>query len=328
MTEPLARIKLDVPGRLNAELSLAADRVTAVVGNNGAGKSTLLHAIAGVCAAEGSVRIRDAEWLPQPMHQRDVALMHQQRKLFPHLTALDNVAFGLRHRRGLGRSPAREEAGRWLERMQVAEFAQRRPDELSGGQAQRVAMAQAMATTPTLLLLDEPFTSLDMEVADALRRDLLAALAEQPATVLLVTHDSLDISQLADEVVALETGRVVQHGTADDVAAHPGSGYVARLVGRNIRRTPDATWSFTPDEVTLSLRKPESSARLQWPGTVRSIDRPHGAAHERVRLVVAAGSDTRVDITPEALRELGIQPGSEVWLSVKSSAARRHAHPG
>ncbi len=144
-----------------------------------------------------------------PPHDRKVALLAQEPLLFPHLGVLDNVAFGPRSG-GARRRTAHEAARRWLDEVDVADLADRKPGQLSGGQAQRVAVARALAAEPRLLLLDEPLAALDVAVAPALRQTLRRVLADR--TVVLVTHDVLDALLLADRVVVLEGGRVVESG--------------------------------------------------------------------------------------------------------------------
>ncbi len=311
-----------VPDRLDAHVESAAGEVVAVIGPNGAGKTTLLHALAGLVPMEGRVEVAGQSWTrPQRLvRERNVGFVFQDQALFPHLSALDNVAFGLRSR-GVGRADAEATARGWLGRFGVEDLAARRPRELSGGQAQRVAIARALAPEPALLLLDEPFAGLDVGVATTLRVELAQHLASYDGSALLVTHDALDALTLADQVLVLDEGRVAQTGTPHDVAARPLTDHVARLVGLNVIREEDVFRSFSPSAVTVSLRQPEGSARHRWHGTVLSAA-PHGDA---VRLLVAADRELIADVTPAATRELGLVPGREVWLSVKETAVRTYA---
>ena len=160
--------RLVVPGRLDVEIAAEAGDVVAVVGPNGAGKSTFVHALAGLQRAEGSAVLDGRDLLTLAPQDRSVGVVFQDQRLFPHLSALDNVAFGLRSR-GMAKGAARTAARAWLDRLAVGELADRKPAELSGGQAQRVAIARALVTEPDLLLLDEPFTGLDVGVAATLR---------------------------------------------------------------------------------------------------------------------------------------------------------------
>ena len=313
---------LRVAGRLDARVTAEPGEVLAVIGPNGAGKTTLLRALAGLVDLDGSVQVGGASWTDPPrlVRERSLGFVFQDQSLFPHLSALDNVAFGLRSR-GTPRPAAEATAREWLARFGIGELAGRLPRELSGGQAQRVAIARALAPAPSLLLLDEPFAGLDVGVATALRLELARHLATYDGIALLVTHDALDALTLADTVLVLDRGSVAQVGTPHDVAARPRTDHVARLVGLNVIREGDSFRSFSPSAVTVSLAQPEGSARHRWHGPVLSAA-PHGDA---VRLLVGADRELIADVTPAATAELGLVPGCEVWLSVKETAVETYA---
>jgi molybdate transport system ATP-binding protein len=315
-------MELCVPGRLEVALTARPGDVVAVIGPNGAGKTTLVHALAGLVPAQGRARLDGVDLLRQPAQDRRVGLVFQQQVLFPHLTALDNVAFGPRAR-GTSRADARAAAREWLGRLGIGDLAGRRPRELSGGQAQRVAIARALATHPRLLLLDEPMSGLDVGVAAELRIELTRHLATYDGITVLVTHDALDALTLATHVLVVEDGRVAQAGSPEEVAARPRTDHVARLVGLNVIRDESGFRAFSPSAVTVSLARPEGSARNVWRGPVRSVA-PHGDA---IRLQVAADPDLIADVTPGATRELDLAPGREVWLSVKETAVQSYAGP-
>ncbi|CAM3554999.1 sulfate/molybdate ABC transporter ATP-binding protein [Nocardioides zeicaulis] len=320
--EPARRLVADlrVPGRVEAAFTAAPGEVLAVIGPNGAGKSTLLHALAGLVDVEGTALLAGTDLLGLPVRERRVGLVFQGQLLFPHLSALDNVAFGLRSR-GTPRAAAESVARAWLDRFGVGDLAARRPRELSGGQAQRVAIARALATDPDVLLLDEPFTGLDVSVQMALRIELGRHLRDFAGIALLVTHDAIDALTLADRVLVLDGGRVAQSGAPAEVAAEPRTPHVARLVGLNLVDDGDQLIAFTPDAVVVSLAEPEGSSRLRWRGQVATVA-PHGDA---VRLLVHATPDLLADVTPAAATELGLAPGREVWLSAKATAVSRYA---
>jgi molybdate transport system ATP-binding protein len=311
---------LRVADRVEAAFTAEPGEVLAVIGPNGAGKSSLLHAVAGLVDVEGSARLGDTDLLAVPVRERRVGLVFQGQLLFPHLSALDNVAFGLRAR-GEKRATAESVARDWLERFGIGDLAARKPRELSGGQAQRVAIARALATEPDVLLLDEPFTGLDVSVQMALRIELGRHLRDFPGIALLVTHDAIDALTLADRVLVLDDGRVVQVGPPAEVAAEPRTSHVARLVGLNLVADGDELMAFTPDAVVVSLHEPEGSTRLRWHGPIATLA-PHGDA---VRLLVHASPDLLADLTPAAATELELAPGREVWLSTKATAVSRYA---
>jgi molybdate transport system ATP-binding protein len=214
---------------LDIDVAVSAGTVLAVVGPNASGKSSLLLALAGFLELEDArVELNGRRVDELPPERRGIGMVFQDPLLFPHLTVLENVAFGPREH-GASRRLARSIAGDWLDRLEIGMLADRRPAELSGGEAQRVALARALAVTPDLLLLDEPFAALDVDGHAALRADLVAHLAELAIPVVLVAHALADVATLADDVLAIEEGRVVQRGTLDHLTAAPATDFVRRF---------------------------------------------------------------------------------------------------
>ena len=210
----------------------------AVLGPNGSGKSTLLDVLAGLLRPDaGHVRVggrtlTDAG-VHVPPHRRGVGLLAQQPLLFPHLTALANVAFGPRAQ-GVSRRAATARARELLDAVDVAGLADRRPAQLSGGQQQRVALARALAAGPDLLLLDEPLAALDVDTMPAMRALLRRTIRDSGRTAVLVTHAALDALVLADRVVVLSDGVVVEEGPTREVLARPRSPFAARIAGLDL----------------------------------------------------------------------------------------------
>ncbi|MFG3417220.1 ABC transporter ATP-binding protein [Micromonospora sp. NPDC049460] len=352
MSAPLldAHLVVDRGGfRLDVPLRVAAGEVVALLGPNGAGKTTALRALAGLLpltaghlTLDGVDLDRPARRAWTPTERRPVGVVFQDYLLFPHLTALDNVAFGPR-RHGADRRTARETARAWLDRVGLAEHAHRRPRQLSGGQAQRVALARALAVAPALLLLDEPLAALDARTRLDTRAELHRHLAAHPGATLLVTHDPLDALVLADRLVIVEEGRVVQEGDAATVTARPRTDYVARLVGLNLHRgradghrvrvadgltltvadriVGDAFVAFRPSAVALHPSRPEGSPRNTWAATVAGVQR-HG---DNLRVRLDGPVEVAADVTPAAAAQLRLAPGQPVWAAVK--AAETHAYP-
>ncbi|MEV5268014.1 ABC transporter ATP-binding protein [Streptomyces werraensis] len=330
--------------RLDVALSAAPGDVVALLGPNGAGKTTALRALAGLAPlTDGHLRLDGTDLARTPPESRPVGVVFQDYLLFPHLTALDNVAFGPRCR-GAGRSEARARAAAWLERMGLAEHVGAKPKRLSGGQAQRVALARALATDPRLLLLDEPLAALDARTRLEVRAQLRRHLADFEAVAVLVTHDPLDAMVLADRLVVVERGRVVQEGAPADIARHPRTDYIAQLVGLNLYRgradghtvrldagpevstTEDlsgpAFVAFPPGAVTLYRNRPTgSSARNLWRCEVAGLE-SHG---DQIRVELTGELPLAADLTAVAVAELGLHPGAPVWAAVK--ATQTHAYP-
>ncbi|MER7489303.1 ABC transporter ATP-binding protein [Streptomyces sp. NPDC126497] len=329
--------------RLDVTLTAAPGEVVALLGPNGAGKTTALRALAGlVPLSEGHLRLDGAELDRTPPESRPVGVVFQDYLLFPHLSALDNVAFGPRCR-GAGKARARAQAAAWLDRMGLSEHAAAKPRRLSGGQAQRVALARALAVRPRLLLLDEPLAALDARTRLEVRARLRRHLADFEAVAVLVTHDPLDAMVLADRLVVVEDGHVVQEGTPSRIARHPRTDYVARLVGLNLYRgraegrtvrlddgpaitaaeelTGRVFVAFPPGAVTVHRDRPTGSgARNLWRCEVAGLE-THG---DRIRVDLTGGFPLAADLTAVAAAELDLHPGAVVWATVE--AARTHAY--
>ena len=225
-----------------------------MIGPNGAGKSTLLAALAGLVPAEGEVAVDGESWTDPPLSVQDrrVGLVFQAGLLFPHLSALDNVAFGPTVARG--RPNGGGCAGSVLARALRHRGPRRTPSAASSPAVRRSASRSPgpWPVEPVLLLLDEPFSGLDAGVATSLRLELARHLAAYDGVCLLVTHDAIDALTLADRVLVLDDGRIVQSGSPRDVAARPRTEHVARLVGLNVLRDEDDFLAFGPEVVTVS----------------------------------------------------------------------------
>ena len=212
---------------LEIELEATPGRTLALLGPNGAGKSTALAALAGTVPSTGSITVGDRRIDELPVEQRRIGLVFQDYLLFPHLTVLENVAFGPR---ALKLTNPTDVAKTWLDRLGIRDLASNRPSQLSGGQSQRVALARALASGPQLLLLDEPLAALDVEVRDAVRSDLAAHLRALDIPTIVVTHSFEDVVELAQDVVVLEAGRVTQRATVRELIKSPATAYVRKLV--------------------------------------------------------------------------------------------------
>ena len=214
---------------LDVAVEVPSGQVLALIGPNGAGKTTAIECVAGITDYDGSVVLDGRALDGVPTERRRVGILFQDYLLFPHLTVLENVAFGPRSA-GVAAGAARETARGWLARFGVEHLAASFPRRLSGGQQQRVALARALAAEPAALVLDEPLAALDVEVRESVRSELRGHLAGFAGPTVLVTHSVADVRALADLVVVVEHGRVVQQGAVDDVLAHPATPWVRSLV--------------------------------------------------------------------------------------------------
>ncbi len=321
---------------LRAALTVG-DETVAVVGPNAAGKTTLLRAIAGLVPIdEGSVRLAGrtladtAAGVGVPPEQRRIGMVFQDTLLFPHLSVVDNVAFGLRAA-GVRPSEARAAATEWLERMGIAARAGARPSELSGGEVQRVGLARAVATNPDALLLDESLSSLDVDARLGMRRLLQTHLRQLGKPVVVVTHDVVEAATLANRIIVLEGGRVVQDDTVEEITRRPRSPWAAQLLGRNLYRgvargsmvtlangqqlqtgTPGAGEVFAlvpPEAVRLSAGR--LNGANTWRATLTSVD----TDGSRARIFTAGSLPAVAEVPPAALRDLDLAKGA-VWVTI------------
>lgn len=335
--------------RLHAAFEAEPGEVVAVVGPNGSGKTTLLRVLAGLTRLQhgrivvNGVSFADtATGLDLPPHRRAIAMVAQQPRLFPHLRVIDNVAFGPRAL-GSPKREARRHAREVLAALGADDLSTRHPASLSGGEAQRVAMARALAVAPDLLLLDEPASGLDLRGRQALRAAVLKRARADRAVTTMVTHDAGEAAG-ADRVVVLEAGEMVQSDFPDRVRSHPRSAFAAQLMGVNALdgtierdafasgplrlsvagaareagapgRDGPARVLIRPSSIGVHGERPGGSPRNVLDGTVHDIESTPG----RVRLTVHCPAPLLADITYDALSELGLAVGSHVWLSIKAT---------
>jgi molybdate transport system ATP-binding protein len=334
-------------GTLDLAVAIHAEpgEVVAILGPNGAGKTTLLRALTGLLPIDRGRVTLDDRTLEDPQagvrlspQERSVGVVFQEHLLFPHLTALENVAFGLRARH-VPRHDARARARDWLERVGLADHAGAKPGALSGGQTQRVALARALATDPALLLLDEPLSALDVETRRVVRQELRRHLDAFAGPVLLITHEPLEAITLADRLVILEHGRVVQDDPPSVVTRRPRSAWAARLVGLNHYRgradghtltldsgavltvadaaTPpgDVLVAIHPRAVALFPGRPEGTPRNTWRAAIDALD----VHDDQVRVHLGGPVPIVAQITAAALADLALTEGSDVWVAVKAT---------
>ena len=330
---------------LDMWLDAAAGEVVALLGPYGAGKTTILRCIAGLQAIDRGLIEVSGEIVDDPSAnvfvpsaQRSSGIMSDQHQLFPRMSVLENVAFGLRAR-GVTKAVAHQEARHWLRRVDCEEMERSRPEQLSDSQSRRVALARALACEPKLLLLDDPLVALDPATQVEIRRELRRHLGEFRGSAILVTHNPIDAYILADRVVIVENGHVVQDGTLADIATHPRSTYAAELVGLNllpgsmmggvfavdggatlfvaaIDIDGPAIAVIRPQDVSLHASKPEGNQRNTWKAAVIDVDR---RAADRVRVRLGGPVQLTAEITAAVADALGVRIGLELWAAVMAT---------
>ena len=294
------------------DLAVEPGELLALVGPSGCGKSTLLRAVAGLVPAAGDVQLDGESVRNLPPERRRVGLVFQDHALFPHLTVARNVAFGLQ---AIPRRERRARVADLLELVRLGHTANRYPHQLSGGEQQRIALARALAPAPAVVLLDEPFASLDAALRDELRAEVVGVLRAAEATAVLVTHDREEALALGDRVAVMHDGRVEQVAEPAAVFHRPGTRFVATFLGSAsfLPAEPSGGGWRTPlgpvevvgagsevrppregDGPTVVMVRPHD-LHLEAGGTAEVVDRrfaPQGSTY-RVRL--ADGTEVLVD---------------------------------
>jgi molybdate transport system ATP-binding protein len=328
---------------LDVALAIPPGRTVALLGPNGAGKSTAVAALAGLTPLDGGhIRLGGMtlddppDGVFVPPEDRRIGVVFQDYVLFPHLSVVENVAFGLRSR-GVPKHEAHRQATPWLERLGIAGLETRKPRDLSGGQAQRVALARALIAEPELLLLDEPLAALDATTRVGLRHVLADHLAGFPGPRLLITHDPTEAFLLADEIHVIEGGAITQVGTAGDIRLRPRTRYIADLAGSNLvagvagagvvaaeghelhvgdtRISGAVLATIHPRAISLHRHRPEGSPRNTWETDITRLEH-YG---DRVRVQTGPPLALTAEVTPGAVEALDLHTGSAVWVSIKAT---------
>ena len=243
-------------------LHLAAGELVSLLGASGCGKTTTLRLVAGFLQpTSGSIRLGDRDLTRLPPHARDIGLVFQTYALFPHLSVLDNVAFGLKQR-GMGRAERHRKAGEMIERVGLSGFGDRHPANLSGGQRQRVALARALVIDPPLLMFDEPLSNLDAKLRVDMRVEIRRLQRANGTTALYVTHDQEEAFSISDRVAIMDAGRIMQLDAPEVLYSRPANAFVADFVGfenliplRAVAETDDGVRAEMAGGTTLDLSR-------------------------------------------------------------------------
>ena len=326
-------------------LDIQTGELVALLGPSGSGKTTLLRVIAGLERPDpdsGAILFHDQDVADRSVTTRGVGFVFQHYALFKHMTVFENVAFGLRVRpwqQRPSRREIRERVQKLLALVQLEWLANRYPSQLSGGQKQRVALARALAVEPKVLLLDEPFGALDAKVRQELRQWLRRLHDEIHVTSVFVTHDQEDALEVADRVVIMNQGRIVQIGTPEEVFNHPANEFVMNFLGTvNVfqGRLETGRAFFGPLEVD-----PSSLFHNQAGRAARAFIRPHelevnthkngqpsfrarvihiNAAGPQAKLLLESenGESVQVEMPRDRFQSMGIKRGDDVYVSPKN----------
>jgi sulfate transport system ATP-binding protein len=329
----------------DVSLVIPTGELVALLGPSGSGKTTLLRIVAGLEYADrGRIVLEGQEAAEGTSRKPGVGFVFQHYALFRHMTVLENVAFGLRVRPRSLRPPEseiRRNVHDLLSLVQLDGFADRLPDQLSGGQRQRVALARALAVEPKVLLLDEPFGSLDARVRKELRRWLRRLHDDLHITSLLVTHDQDEALEVADRVAVIHEGRVQQVGTPAEVYHHPANAFVYRFLGDvNLFQGRVIDGKVRLGNLALDLPDRPSNGGASAAVYVRPYQltvhpRPQGELcfkAEVMRINVAGstvklglrsewGAPVEVELSPERFRDLELAVGVAVFVSFSKEEA-------
>jgi molybdate transport system ATP-binding protein len=334
---------------LRSEIEVKDRATVALLGPNGSGKSSFVRCLAGLIdVPDGEIEVDGVPWLSTAAgidlepQQRSIGVVFQNLALFPHMSALANVAYGLRARGG-SRRTSETKAEEWLRRLDATHLAQRSARSLSGGEAQKVALARALILEPRLLLLDEPLSSLDIENRTEARHLLMSVLEDVDGVKIIVTHDPVEALGMADRLAIMEAGRIVQIGAPGEISVRPRSRYAAKVAGVNLVRGvieqrdgltllnasgaelvvvpgaapagAEAFATFPASAVTLAEQRPEGSARNVFRATVLHVEVVEG----RARVALEGPMPLTAEITVQSVGELDVRPGAERWASVKAT---------
>jgi molybdate transport system ATP-binding protein len=336
---------------LEVRFDVPAGRCLALAGPSGAGKSTILRLLAGTVRPDrGRVVHGDDVWVDTatgvwwPPERRRCGYVFQDYALFPHLSAWRNVAYGMRSTPSRARKVA---AIGLLEQFGLSDLADAKPATLSGGERQRVALARALAPRPNVLLLDEPLSALDARTRASAGRQLTASLRSIDVPVVLVTHEFNEAALLGDEIGVIDSGRIIQRGSASELAATPATAFVADFAGAVVltgtarptdgqltivdldgggvacttdRGAGRVALSVYPWEITVSQSPAmaDESAQNRLTAQITSVT----TVGNRVRLGLAAGQPIVAEVTGKAIHDLQLSIGRQVTASWKATATR------
>ncbi len=311
-------------------IEMAPGELVALLGPSGCGKTTALRIVAGFETADtGSVMVDGKDISPVPAARRDMGMVFQSYSLFPNMSALDNVAFGLRMRK-IGAGERRKRAGDLLDMVGLAAQASQYPHQLSGGQQQRVALARALAIEPRVLLLDEPLSALDAKVRLQLREQIRTLQQRLGTTTLFVTHDQEEALSMADRVGVMREGRLEQIAAPDELYADPATAFVAEFVGV-MNRIPGELQAggqvsalggtlpvrgHRPEETAVDMLVRPEGLRLEVAENGNGIVTTRTFLGSVTRVGVQLSGDVAVQVDRPSAEAAALAPGASVQVSL------------
>ena len=319
-----------------------------LIGESGAGKSLLLETITGILTPDsGDILLNGKSILNTPIQKRNMGMVYQKAALFPHMTVFDNIAYPLKIRK-IGKEAIKAKVNKLAQDTEISQLLNRNTCSLSGGEAQRVAIARTLATNPIVLLLDEPMSFLDAQLRRGMR-SLLRKLNQQGQTIIHVTHDYEEALSLTNKIAIIEKGVIVQSGTPMEVFHHPSSVFVANFIGignfyegrlepssahagLNLFKTGETKIYINAGEVsvvkgyitipgesiTISEEKIQSSAVNNFQGIISEVYR----TIRGLEVVVDVGIQMNVKISEYSFDQLHLKTGKQVWISIKASSVQ------
>ncbi len=309
----------------NIDCEIAKGELITLLGPSGCGKSTLLRCIAGLTEVDGGQILLDGQDLvPQPPQKRQIGMVFQSYALFPNMTVAQNVAFGLRMQK-IARDESARRVAEVLVMVELNDFARRYPNQLSGGQCQRVALARSLVTRPRLLLLDEPLSALDARIRKHLREQIRTIQQELGLTTIFVTHDQEEALTLSDRILLMNAGRIVQSADAETLYTAPVDAFAAGFIGNYNLLAADVASRLLQRPIAAQVAiRPEAIA-LNDPASVQSdsitaVIKSHSLLGNVIRYrVEARGVELLVDVLNRSAADLHPH-GREVGLTISASA--------
>ncbi len=296
------------------DLTVAQGEFVTLLGPSGCGKTTTLNMIAGFITPDaGSIRLQGRAVESLPPFRRDLGLVFQDYALFPHMTVAENVGFGLRMRR-VSRAETAQRVAQALDLVQLNGLDERRPLQLSGGQRQRVALARALVIQPTMLLLDEPLSNLDLKLREEMRVEISALQRRLGIATVFVTHDQDEALTMSDRVAVMREGRIEQIGSPNDIYERPATRFVASFIGTaNLVDSPDGVVVVRPERLKLCARGAEPSGARCWPVHVDRV--VYLGARLELRLRLADGTQLLADAVNDGTTAWSTGDAATAWFS-------------